>query len=275
MYKFLLRHISQDIFHFSSTIYPVELLAHKVTLSLIMWETARLFAKVAMPLYFPTSIIWGFWFLCILPSTCCSPNFFIIAILVSVERYLIVVLICIFLLMFMAICISSLRKKMSIRIILIGFLFYFIFKSSFYILYANPLSNVLQLLPPILWVLFTILMVSLEAQSFLILMKSSLSLGFPDSSAGKESACNAGDHGSIPGSGSSPGEGKGYPLQYYWASLVAQLGKNPPAMWETWVRSLGWEDPLEKGKTTHSSILAWRILWTVSLSKNPLPNLKL
>ena len=118
-------------------------------------------------------------------------------------------------------------------------------------------------------------MVSLEAQSFLILMKSSLYLGFPDSSAGKESACNAGDHGSIPGSGSSPGEGKGYPLQYYWASLVAQLGKNPPAMWETWVRSLGWEDPLEKGKTTHSSILAWRILWTVSLSKNPLPNLKL
>ena len=164
---------------------------------------------------------------------------------------------------------------MSIQIILIGFLFYFIFKSSFYILYANPLSNVLQLFPSILWVLFTILMVALEAQSFLILMKSSFSLGFPDSSAGKESACNAGDHGSIPGSGSSPGEGKGYPLQYYWASLVAQLVKNPPAMWETWVQSLGWEDPLEKGKTTHSSILAWRILWTVSLSKNPLPNLKL
>ena len=48
-----------------------------------------------------------------------------------------------------------------------------------------------------------------------------------------------------------------------WASLVAQLVKNPPAMWETWVLSLGWEDPLEKGKGTHSSILAWRILWTV------------
>ena len=48
-----------------------------------------------------------------------------------------------------------------------------------------------------------------------------------------------------------------------WASLVAQLVKNPPALWETWVRSLGWEDPLEKGKATHSSILAWRILWTV------------
>ena len=47
------------------------------------------------------------------------------------------------------------------------------------------------------------------------------------------------------------------------ASLVAQLVKNPPAVWETWVRSLGWEDPLEKGMTTHSSILAWRIPWTI------------
>ena len=47
-----------------------------------------------------------------------------------------------------------------------------------------------------------------------------------------------------------------------WASLVAQLVKNLPAMWETWVRSLGWEDPLEKGKATHSSILTWRIPWT-------------
>ena len=88
-------------------------------------------------------------------------------------------------------------------------------------------------------------------------------MGMPDSSAGKESACNAGDPGSISGSGSSPGEGIGYPLQYSWASLVAQLVKNPPAMQETWVRSLGWEDPLEKGKATHSSILAWRIPWTV------------
>ena len=50
---------------------------------------------------------------------------------------------------------------------------------------------------------------------------------------------------------------------YNWASLVLQLVKNPPATRETWVRSLGWEDPLEKGKATHSSILAWRILWTV------------
>ena len=60
-------------------------------------------------------------------------------------------------------------------------------------------------------------------------------LAFPDSSAGKESACNAGDPGSIPGSGRSTGEGIGYPLQYSWASLVAQMAKNPPAMWETWV----------------------------------------
>ena len=58
--------------------------------------------------------------------------------------------------------------------------------------------------------------------------------GFPDSSVGKESACNAGDPGLIPGSGRSPGEGIGYPLQYSWASLVAQLVKNLPAMWETW-----------------------------------------
>ena len=67
----------------------------------------------------------------------------------------------------------------------------------------------------------------------------------------------------IPGSGRSTGEGIGYPLQYSCASLVADLVKNLPAMGETWVRSLGWEDPLEKGKATHSSILAWRILWTV------------
>ena len=56
-----------------------------------------------------------------------------------------------------------------------------------------------------------------------------------------------GDPGLIPGSGRSSGEGIGYPLQYSWASLVGQLVKNLPAMWETWVQSLGWEDPLEKG----------------------------
>ena len=61
---------------------------------------------------------------------------------------------------------------------------------------------------------------------------------FPHSSVGKESACDAGDPHSIPGSGRSPGEGIGYPLQYSWVSPVAQLVKNPPAMEETWVRSL-------------------------------------
>ena len=70
-------------------------------------------------------------------------------------------------------------------------------------------------------------------------------MGFPDSSVVKESTCNAGDPGSIPGSGRSAGEGIGYPFQYSWAFLVAQLVKNLPAMQETWVRSLGWEDPLK------------------------------
>ena len=88
-------------------------------------------------------------------------------------------------------------------------------------------------------------------------------MGFPDSSVGKESTCNAGDLGSIPGSGRPPGEGTGYPLQYSWSSLVAQLVNKTPAMQETWVRSLGWEDPLEKGQATHASILAWKILWTL------------
>ena len=84
-------------------------------------------------------------------------------------------------------------------------------------------------------------------------------MGFPDSSVGKESACNVGDPDSIFGSGRSAGEGTGYSLKYSWASLVAQLVKNLPAMRETWVRSLGWEDTLEKEKATHFSILAWRI----------------
>ena len=70
------------------------------------------------------------------------------------------------------------------------------------------------------------------------------SLGFPDSSVGKESACNARDPISIPGSGWSGGEGIGYPLQYSWASLMAQTVKNLPAMRKTWVLSLGWENPL-------------------------------
>ena len=72
-------------------------------------------------------------------------------------------------------------------------------------------------------------------------------LGFPCGLAGKESSCKTGDPSLIPGSGISPGEEIGYPLQYSWASLVAQLVKNPPAMQETPVRFLGWEDLLEKG----------------------------
>ena len=88
-------------------------------------------------------------------------------------------------------------------------------------------------------------------------------MGFLGSSAGKESTCNAGrDPASIPGLGSSPGEGMGYPLQYFWFSLVAQTVKNPLAMWKTWVQSLGWEDSLEEGMATHSSILAYKIPWT-------------
>ena len=100
---------------------------------------------------------------------------------------------------------------------------------------------------------------TLTASSFRILV---VQLGFPGGSAGKESACNAGDFGSIPGLGRSTGEGIGCPLQYSWAFLMAQLIKNLPAMRETWVQSLGWEDSLEEGMATHSSILAWRIPWT-------------
>ena len=88
-------------------------------------------------------------------------------------------------------------------------------------------------------------------------------MGFPDSSVGKESACNAGDPSSIPGSGRYSGEGMDYPLQYSWVSLMAQGLNNLPTMWETWVWLLGWEDPLEKGKATHFSILARRIPWAV------------
>ena len=89
------------------------------------------------------------------------------------------------------------------------------------------------------------------------------SVGFLDSSVGKESACNAGDSGSMPGLERSAGELIRYPIQYSWASFVAKLVKNPTVMWETWVWSLGWEDPLEKGKATHSSILPWWITWPV------------
>ena len=76
------------------------------------------------------------------------------------------------------------------------------------------------------------------------------------------STYNSGDPGSIPGSGSSPGEGIGYSLQYSWPSLVAQMVKNLPAMQETQVWSRGREDPLKKEMATHASILAWEIPWT-------------
>ena len=79
----------------------------------------------------------------------------------------------------------------------------------------------------------------------------------------KNPPANAGDPSSISGLAKSAGEGIGYPLQYPWASQVAQLVKNLPTMWEICVRSLGWEDPMEKRKATHTSILAWRIPWTV------------
>ena len=72
-------------------------------------------------------------------------------------------------------------------------------------------------------------------------------MGFLSSSAGKESACSSGDLSSIPGSGRSPAEGIGYPLQYFWASLVAQMVKNLPAMRETWIWSLGWEGSPGRG----------------------------
>ena len=84
-------------------------------------------------------------------------------------------------------------------------------------------------------------------------------MGFPGSSASKETTCNAEDPSLIPGLGRASGQGIGYPLQYSWASLVAQMVKNPPAMGETWVQSLVWEDPLEESIATYSSILAGRI----------------
>ena len=92
-----------------------------------------------------------------------------------------------------------------------------------------------------------------------------ISKSFPDSSVVKESSCNAGDPYWIPGSGRFAGERIGYPLQYSWVSSVPQQIRNSPTMWKTWVQSLGWEDPLGKGKATHSSILAWRIPWTIEV----------
>ena len=102
--------------------------------------------------------------------------------------------------------------------------------------------------------------IAFTSKTFLLLYNF---LPLSHSSAGKGSTCNAGDPSSIPGSGRSPGKGRGHPLQYSWASLVVQLVKDPPPTQETCVLSLDWEDTLEKGTATHSSILAWRIPWTV------------
>ena len=92
-----------------------------------------------------------------------------------------------------------------------------------------------------------------------------LPLGFLGTSAGKESACNAGDPSSVPGSGRSSGDRIGYPHQYSWASLVAQMVKNLPAMQEMQVRSLGQEDPLEKGMATTPVFLPGKFQGQMSL----------
>ena len=84
--------------------------------------------------------------------------------------------------------------------------------------------------------------------------------GVAGSSADKESACNAGNPGLIPGLGRSPGKGIGYPFQYSGASLVAQMVKYLHAMQETWVQTLGQEDTLVEEMATYSSVLAWKIL---------------
>ena len=104
---------------------------------------------------------------------------------------------------------------------------------------------------------------NIYVQCYSLSWSHSLLLGFRDNSIGKESACNAGDPGSIPGLGRSAREEIGYPCQYFWASFVAQLVKNLPAMQETLVRFLGQEDQLEKGTATHSSILGlpWWLWW--------------
>ena len=112
---------------------------------------------------------------------------------------------------------------------------------SFYLREIRPLLN--------LWCLWKMHWTSSSETWTLVLVLLSSS----------ESACTGGDPSSIPGLGRSPGEGIGYPLQYSWASLVAQTVKKPPAMWDIWVWSLGWEDPLEEGMATHSSIPSWRI----------------
>ena len=87
-------------------------------------------------------------------------------------------------------------------------------------------------------------------------------MDFPNSLVGKESACNSGDPGSILGSGRSSRKGIGYPLQYSWASLVAQMLKNLPQIQETWVQSLGWEDPLKEVRQPTPVFMPGEFPWT-------------
>ena len=87
-------------------------------------------------------------------------------------------------------------------------------------------------------------------------------LGFLGSSTGKESACNAGDPGLIPGLGRSPGEGICHPFQYSWSFLVAQVLKNLPAMWENWFQSLGWEIPWRRAWQPTPVFLPGEFPWT-------------
>ena len=89
-----------------------------------------------------------------------------------------------------------------------------------------------------------------KVMSLLFNMLARFVMDFPGSSTGKEFACSAENPSLIPGLRRSPGEGIDYPLQYSWASLVAQTVKNPPATWETWVRSVGWEDPWRREDPT-------------------------
>ena len=88
------------------------------------------------------------------------------------------------------------------------------------------------------------------------------SMDFPGSSAGKESACNTGDPGSVPGLGRSREEGIGYAFQYSWASLVAQMVKNPPSMWETWVWSWVGKIPWRRKQQPTPIFLPGESSWT-------------
>ena len=115
-------------------------------------------------------------------------------------------------------------------------------------------------------IVLLIVAILMDVKYYLIVALICISLSFPGSSAGKESACNAGDPGSIPGSGKPPRGGIGYPLQYSWASLVAQMVKNPPSMQKTWVWFLVRKDPLLEGMQPTPVFLPRESLWTERLT---------